>query len=134
MAWYLISVYIHIMAACLWIGHMIFWVVAAGTITKRFLSAETRGVVLALRDEFGQIGWPSLFVLTATGVFILYHQGTTIEQIISSPSGRLLGGKLILVSLMIVFQSFVGPKRVILGWFNLLVALAIVGTSVWLVR
>lgn len=132
--WYLIAIYLHLLAVMLWIGHMFFWVTAAGTISKRFLSEEARKVVLELRDEFGQIGWPSLLVLALTGVFILYHRGFRLDSIPSDPFAGRLGVKLSLVVVMIVFQCFVGSKRPILGWVNLCVALGIIGISVALVR
>jgi len=134
MEWYLIAIYLHLLALVLWIGHMLFWVTAGGTISKRFLSEETREVVLQLRDEFGQIGWPSLLVLVLTGVFILYQRGFRLDSIPSNPFTTMLGAKLSLVALMIVFQCFVGPKWPILGWVNLCVALGIIGISVVLVR
>jgi copper resistance protein D len=132
--WYLVCVYLHLLAAVLWIGHMLFWVTAGGTITKRFLSEETRKVVLQFRDEFGQIGWPSLVVLVLTGVFILYQRGFRLDNIPSNPLPTLLGVKLFLVILMIVFQCLVGPKRPVLGWVNLCIALGIIGISAVLVR
>jgi putative copper export protein len=113
---------------------MVFWVTAAGTITKRFLSAEAQQAVVEHRDEFGQIGWFALSILVLTGIFMLYHHGVTFEHMTSSPFGRLLSMKLCLVALMIGLQHYVGPKRPILGWVNLFVALGVIGLSTSLVR
>jgi len=135
MKWYLLCVYLHILAVMLWIGHMFFWVTAAGTITKRFLSPETKAVVIELRDEFGQVGWYALFVLVVTGIVILYYRGVvSFSQITLNAFDYVLGTKLLLVGLMILFQGLVGPTRAILGWFNFLIALGVIGLSVLLVR
>jgi uncharacterized membrane protein len=135
MNWYLLFVYLHVLAVMLWIGHMFFWVTAAGTITKRFLSPETKAVVIELRDEFGQVGWYALFVLVVTGIVILYYyRGITFSQLTSKPFDYVLDTKLLLVGLMILFQGFVGPSRAILGWFNFLIALGVIWLSVLLVR
>jgi uncharacterized membrane protein len=133
-SWYLLAVYVHIMATGLWIGHMALWVLAGGTITKRFLSPQARAVVVELRDEFGQIGWPSLAVLIVTGAVILYARGVTLERMVSTPFGWALGGKLTLVATMIVLQGFVGPRRPLLGWLDFFIAVMVIGLSVLIVR
>jgi uncharacterized membrane protein len=65
---YTLSVFVHILAACSWIGAMIFFAVAVVPVIRR---PEYRSVFAELvRDvgaRFRVLGWVSVLVLIATG-------------------------------------------------------------------
>ena len=140
MSWYLLSMVLHFLAVVLWLGHMFFWSLVVGPVTKRIDPPETGRVVRQLSLRFGGLGWPALFILVITGMIMLSYRGVTARQmasgeVFSGPSGRILTIKLILVACMILYQFFVGHRRAPrLIYVNMAVALMIVGLSILLVR
>lgn len=130
---------LHLFAAFLWLGHMVFWSVVVGPMVKRFEPEARRESLRAAAHRWGGLGWPALTVFLATGVVLLHARGLTsfaaLGDLLGEPAGWLLLGKLVLVLAMVLYQSFVGHRpapRLI--YVNMLVALAIVALSVLLVR
>jgi uncharacterized membrane protein len=124
---YLFAVYVHVVAAAVWVGAMLF----EDPASNRFFCRAAY--------KMGGIGGPSLVLLIATGAFMLFHRGVTWEQIITGQFfaqryGQVFGAKLLLVLLLIAFQITVGnkPSKFIYGY--LLVVLSVIALSVWLVR
>jgi copper resistance protein D len=140
MGLYRLSIVLHILSASVWLGHMFFWSVIVGPVTKRIHPPQTGQQLRQLSLRFGGLGWPALFVLFITGIVMLHHHGVTWQQFFSgelflSPFGRALGIKLLLVTCMVLYQLFIGHRpapRLI--YLNMLVALAILWVSVLLVR
>lgn len=140
MTLYIICVVLHILAVVLWIGHMFFWSLIVGPITKRFEPKENREVVRDVSLRRGGLGWPCLVILIITGIYILSYRGVTISVIVSgaffqTPYGYLISTKILLVFAMVAYQTFVGhrpaPKLV---YANMLAALLIIALSIILVR
>ena len=140
MNWYHLCIVLHILAALLWFGHMFFWSVVVGPVTKRFEPPETGQLLRQLSLRLGGLGWPALCVLVLTGTVLLAYRGVSWQQLVSggfflSPSGSILQYKFALIAGMVLYQFFVGHKpapRLI--YANMLLALGIVGLSVILVR
>jgi uncharacterized membrane protein len=137
---YRICIGLHILALCLWLGHMFVWSLIIGPALKRIQPPET-AELLRERSLFrGGLGWPAMAVLIPTGLVMLSHRGIGISQLLSGaafegPVGTALGIKLALVLFMIAYQAIVGHKRAPLAiYFNMLAAVCILAASVVLVR
>jgi uncharacterized membrane protein len=163
-ALYLTSVWLHILAAAVWIGGTVFIALVLVPATRR---PEHRGVATSLirwtGRRFRWIGWLGLALLLLTGTFNMAQRGfggagLLSEKLWESRFGQLLGIKLLLVA-VILFLSLlhdfvIGPGATDLlqnnpgspqalkfrrqaswiGRFNLLLALAAVALGVLLTR
>ena len=161
---YTLSVFVHILAACSWIGAMIFFAVAVVPVIRR---PEYRSVFAELvRDvgaRFRVLGWVSLLVLIATGICNLELLGFGVAQLSTAAFwcagfGRTLAYKLVAVVLVVLATaahdvligaramrrlaqdptslSALRARRVAswLGRMTLLLSLAVLLLAVWLVR
>lgn len=161
---YLFSVWLHIIAAIVWIGGMVFLALVVVPVLRR---PEHRRIMVALMSETGKrfrvVGWVCLGTLLLTGVANLTSHGVRWVDIGSGQFfvgdfGHTLGGKLVLVGLVLVLSVlhdfFIGPRATEVGrtapgsadalrlrrqasWLgriNLLLALMIVVLAVVLVR
>jgi hypothetical protein len=123
MTWYLVSVFVHILATVFWIGYALFWTITAYALQQRFPAPESRrffgmikhtawppiGVPASYRVPFPGLGWAALLVLTLTGIYMLAAQGVTLQQVTSGglfieASGRTLALKLLLVVALFIWQ------------------------------
>jgi uncharacterized membrane protein len=123
MTWYLLSVYVHILATVFWMGYALFWAITAYALQQRLPAPESRrlfgmikhtawppvGVPAPYRVPFPGLGWAALLVLTVTGLFMLASQGVTLQQVTSGAlffdaAGRTLALKLLLVVALLVWQ------------------------------
>ncbi|MBK8697276.1 MAG: CopD family protein [Deltaproteobacteria bacterium] len=162
-ALYLLSVWIHILAAMAWIGGMFFLVL----VVVPWLRAGNRANAGAFLRETGQrfrsVGWSCFAILTVTGTFNLYVRGVrlgdfTRPEWLASPFGRSVLYKLGLFALVLVVSAVhdfsVGPRASVaiqrdpgspeaerlrrqaslMGRGNVLLALALVAVAVTLVR
>jgi hypothetical protein len=119
---------------------MFFWSLVVGPVTKRIEPPDTGQLLRQLSLRLGALGWPALFILVPTGAIMLSYRGVTLQQVVAgefflSPFGRILGIKFVLVSCMILYQTFVGHRRAPrLIYLNMAAAALIIGLSVLLVR
>jgi hypothetical protein len=140
MNWYTLCVMLHLLAVFFWLGHMFFWSLVVGPLTKRFDPPETGQIIRQLSLRWGGLGWPALSVLVLTGVIMLSYRGVTLQSLLSgelfaSPFGRGLGIKVLLVTWMILYQVFVGHRSApLIVLVNMMAALMIVALSIVLVR
>jgi len=82
---YSFSVFLHVLAACVWIGSMVFFAAVAIPVLRR---PEYRGVfpdlVRQLGGRFRRLGWGALTVLVVTGVGNLALRGIGMDALTSS--------------------------------------------------
>lgn len=160
----LISVWLHLLAAAVWIGGMIFLaVVLLPALRSPGLSDGATEVLHRVAIRFRSVGWVSLVLLLATGVFNLAMVGVGWSDVVGvemwdSRFGRILAAKLTLVFLIlwlsVAHDFFVGPRCVAglrvnsasprtqrlrrmaswLGRLNLLLALGVLALAVMLTR
>jgi len=163
-ALYLLSVWLHILAAIIWIGGTIFIVLVLVPATRLPAYRDIApGLIQWTGARFRLIGWICLGVLILSGVFNLAYRGFGWADVWSGrlwqgPFGRTLGIKLLLVAVILVFSALhdfvIGPRaramwqtnpgapetlrlRRQAGWIgriNLLLALIVVALAVALVR
>ena len=161
---YLLSVWLHILSAVIWIGGTIFLVLVLVPAIRR---PEYREVAANLIQETGarfrRISWICLGLLVLSGTFNLASRGFGWADLWSGrlwqgSFGRTLGIKLLLVATILVLSALhdfvIGPRARMLwqtnpgapetlrlrrqaGWvgrMNLLLALIVVALGVMLVR
>ncbi|ACY49167.1 DUF4149 domain-containing protein [Rhodothermus marinus] len=160
--WYLFSVWLHILAATVWIGSMIFLGVAVVPLLRRPEFAPVRTAMLyQLGLRFRWIGWTVLLLLVITGIVNIGYRGYGWDDLFSGalwqgPWGRTLAWKLVLVLLVMgisaVHDFYLGPRTMqllergeasaehlrrvasYLGRLMTLLSLAILALAVLLVR
>jgi uncharacterized membrane protein len=161
---YLLSVWLHIMAAIVWVGGTIFLVVVLVPAIRRpafggIASALIRSTAL----RFRWVGWVCFCIFVLTGVVNLLARGIGLRELRETifwqgSFGRTLAIKLILVAAILLISAFhdffLGPRAaaawdadpasaetlrlrrqaVQLGRLNLLLALVVIVLGVMLVR
>jgi hypothetical protein len=125
--WYLVAVYIHITTVAVWLGAMLF----EDPGSDRFMSR----IVQRIRG----IGWVSLLILIATGVYMLHARGVGLADVVSGRFfteryGQVFAAKFAFVALLAVLQVTKGhrPSRALYGYLASM--LIVIALSVWLVR
>jgi putative copper resistance protein D len=161
---YLASVWLHLVAALLWAGGMLFLVLVIVPLLRTpALRGQAIQLLQAVGLRFRTVGWASLLVLVVTGLVNAAYRGGSAGALAdgawwATPFGRLLAHKLGLVALILVLSAVhdfgVGPRAAALlrddpaspragawraaaswmGRVNLLLALAVIAIAVALVR
>lgn len=161
---YLLSVWLHILTAMLWLGGMLFLVLVLLPIVRQPEYRQVAGELFHRAGvRFRWIGWVGFGLLILTGSFNLVYRGITWSTLGTAlfwqgPFGSTLAWKLSLVTIVILASAYhdfyVGPRattawqadptstqarslRKQASWFgriNLLLALMIVLLAVALVR
>jgi len=111
-------VFIHIVAAALWAGGLLFLALVALPVARRLPPEERSRLVAALGRQFLPVAWAALAVLLVTGIFNLAWRGVTWESVVTGrvftgTFGRILGIKLVLVmatlGLSALHDFLIGP-------------------------
>jgi uncharacterized membrane protein len=161
---YLISVWLHLLAMAVWAGGMIFLALVLVPVVRLPAAQGSAGQLLHYTGtRFRAVGWTCLALLGLSGIVNLGYRGygwadLLTGQLWQGPFGHILGGKLLLVAVVLVLSAIHdfrdGPRatrllqekpgspealraRARASWFgriNLLLALAIIMLGVMLVR
>lgn len=118
---YTLNVTIHILAAFLWLGGMLFLAAVGAPVLRRIDDAELRSRLFReIGEQFRGVGWACIVILLVTGTVNLHYRGILSASAIgsaelwASPYGRALSGKLMAVAAMIVISALhdfvLGPK------------------------
>lgn len=117
---YRIAIIIHVLAAVLWVGGVLFMgMIAVPTVKKLNDEALRRRILDAMGRRFRPVGWTALGLLVATGVYLMWHWGATVGTVLDlsffeHDHGRKLGYKLLLVIPMLAISAvhdfWLGPK------------------------
>jgi len=163
-ALYVVSVWLHLVAAVVWVGGMTFLALVVVPALRSPTPLEGRvEVVHRTGVRFRRIGWIALAVLVVTGVLNLWLRGVGLATLLAgsfwaTAFGKTLAVKLVLVALMVsssLLHDFaLGPRTTralrsdpgspeaarlrraatLLGRGNLLLALVVLALAVMLVR
>lgn len=114
MSLYHLNVFVHVLAAILWLGGMMFFALVGAPVLRQVEPPELRSRLFRrLGEQFRWVGWISIAVLLATGIGNLHFKGlltrdvwTGLEFWTFNPYGRVLAAKLLLVTAMLVLQAF----------------------------
>lgn len=159
-----IAILLHVLAAVVWIGGMVFLgLVLVPVLRDRSIAGQAAQLIHRTGVRFRNVGWACLLILVATGLVNLTRWGVDVERATSaelwaSPWGKILAVKLSLVVLALtvsaVHDFVVGPRataalrqapgsddarrmRRVAGWMgrsNLLIGVLIVALAIMLVR
>jgi putative copper resistance protein D len=161
---YLLSVWLHILAAATWLGGMLFLaLVVVPSLRRPEYQSMAAPFVHRLGVRFRWLGWLCLGLLILSGTFNLIYRGYGWDDLWSGrlwqgPFGQALGIKLFLVAVILVLSAMhdfrIGPRATALwqanpaspeakrwrrqaswiGRLNLILALVVVALAVILVR
>jgi uncharacterized membrane protein len=118
---YLLSVWLHILAATVWIGGMFFIVLVVVPWLRR---SDSTGAATFLREtgeRFSSVGWVCFGVVFVTGSYNLWARGVRFsdfmrDEWLASPFGRTVLLKLAAFALVLVVSTLhdfvVGPRAV----------------------
>jgi putative copper resistance protein D len=118
---YILNVTIHVLAAFVWLGGMLFLAVVGAPVLRRLESQELRSQLFReIGEQFRWVGWASIGIMIVTGVLNLSFAGVLHAEVLfaadfwTTPYGRTLGGKLGAVAVMIVIAAvhdfILGPR------------------------
>ena len=117
---YLALVTLHLLAAMLWLGGMLFLAVVGAPVLRALEPAIRQEIFRRLGERFRTVGWIALGVLVATGTGMVQLRGWLRPEVMGSSGfwtagpGRTLALKLALVALMLglsAWHDFVlGPR------------------------
>lgn len=160
---YVFSVWLHILAASVWLGGMVFFAAVIVPVMRNDALREKVGALVhELGVRFRTVGWTCLVLLLVTGLYNLHYRGLLDDLLTTSfwgtSFGQILAIKLVLFGVVLtisgVHDFFIGPRATELlqkdpndpraqrmrkaasrfGRANLLLGLAVVALAVTLVR
>jgi len=134
---YLISVFIHIICACIWLGGMFALIIFFIPLRKENYFLD---MVNKVGNQFKFVGWIILPLLLLTGIFNSFYRGFYI----------LTWLKILLFSIIVIISAihdfYIGPKATktkdkklikysrIIGRINLILAIIMVLLGIFIVR
>ncbi len=162
-ALYLASVWVHILAATVWIGGMLFLVLVVVPWLRQGHRANAAEFLRETGTRFRNVAWACFFIVLATGTFNLWYRGVRLSDFtrtewLSSALGTVTLLKLAVFALVVAISAIhdfvVGPRATaaiakgprapeaqlwrrrasLLGRLNVILALALVAAGVMLVR
>lgn len=156
---YLVSVWLHILAATVWIGGMAFLVlVVVPTVRKPEFRAMAAPIIRSSGRRFRVVGWICLATLVVSGLMNVAGRGIPLASMLDGAWGTTLGVKLVIVGIILAMSALhdfvLGPRasqllmadpvdprahraRRMSSWFGritLLLSIAAVALGVLLVR
>lgn len=146
-AFYTTSVILHVLAACAWVGALVFFAAVVIPTVRREEYATVRAqLVRAVGGRYRVLGWIALSVLVVTGVSNLLLRGFGVDALSSAgfwrtDFGRTLAYKLVFVALALLSTAahdfFALRSRRVSSWLGratLVFSLGAVVFAVYLVR
>jgi putative copper export protein len=105
-ALYILSVWVHVVAASVWVGSMAFFALVVAPVLRSGAPQVVGPLVRELGVRFRVLGWVSLAVLVVTGLTNLLVRGIGPGQLLeaafwATPLGRVLGPKLVAVAAVV---------------------------------
>lgn len=119
MPWGWLLTGLHILAAIVWVGGMLFLALVLGPLSRAWPEAERARLFQAVGRRFRPIGWTAAAVLVVTGLGQVWLRTAGGIALPTPQFGWLLAVKLLLVGLLLGGQAlhdFVwGPQQTALG-------------------
>lgn len=109
---YHFNVFIHVMAALIWLGGMFFLALVGAPVLRKLPSPEMRQEMFEqIGKQFRTVGWIAIAALLVTGLFNLRFRGYLSWEILGSAHfwgsayGKTLAWKLVSVAAMLIVQG-----------------------------
>ena len=118
---YILSIFLHIVAACLWLGGMLFLILAFIPGIKNH--PDKINLIAQVSLKFRKVGIAALIILLITGIAQLEYRGVewTMEYFTGSSFGRMAGLKILvfiaIIAISLVHDHYLGT-RAIEAWKN----------------
>ncbi len=121
MSWYELTVYIHVVAAIIWVGGIMFLGIIAVPAVRRLAPDVRTNLMSDLGSRFRRTGYTLLVILILTGLVQSSFRGATVSNVLdgsffATTFGRTLGLKLLFFILMLIasiaHDFYVGPAAV----------------------
>jgi copper resistance protein D len=118
---YLVSVWIHVMAATIWFGGLFFLMLVVVPWLRSGASGEPAMLLRGTAGRFRSVAWACFAILFVTGAFNLWMRGVTLASFadagwLASPFGGVVVAKLVVFLVLIALSArhdfVVGPKAV----------------------
>jgi len=116
---YLLSVWLHVMAATIWIGGLFFLMLVVVPWLRSGASAEPARLLRETAGRFRTVAWACFAILLVTGTFNLWMRGVRPANFVSadwlvSPYGSVVVAKLVVFLVLIALSArhdfVIGPK------------------------
>lgn len=162
-ALYVLSVWVHILAATVWIGGMLFLVLVVVPWLRKGTGSSAALFLRETGERFRDVGWACFALVLVTGTFNLWVRGVHLSDLVRAEWLQTSFGKTVMVKLgafllvllvSAVHDFVVGPRATreisadprsseaqterrrasLLGRVNVVLALVLVGAGVVLVR
>ncbi|MEO0145022.1 MAG: CopD family protein [candidate division WOR-3 bacterium] len=142
---YFISVFIHIISACIWFGGMFALIIFFLPLRKEQYFLD---VVKKLGEQFKIVGWIILPLLFITGFFNLHYRGFDFS--FSTTYNKIIWLKIILFFVIVIISAihdfYIGPKAIktrdkkllkysrTIGRINFILAIIMILIGIFIVR
>lgn len=108
---YHLSVFVHILAAVVWVGGMLFLALVAIPVLRNLPDRPRADLVARMGERFRPVAWICIVLLIVTGVANLAYRGVTWDSVVTgrlweSPFGHVLAWKLVLVAAMVALSAW----------------------------
>lgn len=110
MTGYEIVVFVHIVAAMLWVGGILFLSLVLVPASRRYPRDLRARLFTDVGRQFRVVGWTALAVLVVTGAVQMAARGATLGNVLDgrffqTPWGRVMGAKLLAVFVMMLLTA-----------------------------
>jgi putative copper export protein len=109
---YFLNVTVHLLAAMVWLGGMLFFVLVGAPALREIDPPALRADLFRrLGERFRTVGWAAIGVLIVTGLLNLSFRGVLDQEVLgeaafwATPFGRSLGWKLTAVTAMVAASA-----------------------------
>ncbi len=104
---YGVVVWLHVLAAAVWIGSMVFFAAVVVPVVRKLEPQAAAPLIRKIGVRFRALGWLALSALVVTGAANLFYRGVTWEMLTSGAFwsagfGLVLGWKLGLVAIILI--------------------------------
>jgi|TARA_B100000315_G_scaffold245195_1_gene270796 uncharacterized membrane protein len=111
----LIVLWVHILAACTWIGGMISMTLVIVPVNRSIQDFVLRNKIIKnVAFRFKYLGWGSIIILILTGIFNSLHTINSLNDFIQTSYGKTLLLKtifvLVMILLSVIHDFYLGPK------------------------
>lgn len=113
---YILTIFIHVIAACLWIGGMLFLILVFIPGIRKH--PDKVSIIADVSLKYRRVGIIAIIILFITGILQLQYRGVewTVEYFTTTSFGKLAGLKILvfigIVLISLIHDNFIGTRAV----------------------